>query len=130
MIWLTQRSTLFPYTTLFRSEISLQGSDLYQARRGGFWKVGHGRTTDFPRLLTPERGEEGFRFGVKRLPAAEDQIGTQQGSGLIVHHGANIGVKGRDGNAGGDPYADGRYSKQQPLTTPAAVTPGHLPEPD
>ena len=57
-------------------EVPLQCPDLHQARRGGLWKVGHRRTTDFARLITTKLSEECFCLGCQRLPTSEDEIST------------------------------------------------------
>src|SRR5690242_21186256 len=60
------RSTLFPYTTLFRSHVRILEDDAHE----GPLPLGHGR--------------EGHRFG--RLGDAEDDAGVLHGEEALGHH--------------------------------------------
>src|SRR2546426_9783138 len=91
MIRRPPRSTLFPYTTLFRSEVLLARGAQAHAMRAAFEQA-HAQLRFEPRDLMADRGSGEMQLGGSERKAAAAGHGLK---GLEVHEGRNGGHGGK-----------------------------------
>ena len=80
-------------------------------------------------LSPPQAGHQGFSLAGERLPAAQQQVGPQQGPGLEVQSRFQVGAEAADRHQGGHAQDDGGGEQQQLSTAGPAVAPSHFPGP-
>ncbi len=110
-----ERKSAFECPHLYQPRLAL-GTRYYQ----------HGVEGYFVRLFAPQVADKFRRFTVQPGPGGHDQIGPQQGFGLVLDGRAQVVAQRPHGDERRHPQHDGEGEQQQAPPARARVPPGHL----